>query len=66
MYNEVKIEDSTVRTFTTVEEWKAAVRVAGHNVKTNNEDATEYFAEKADDDDVTMIGYFKDDWGMIV
>ena len=68
MSNDVKIEDNTVRTFTTVEDWEAAVRETGHNVKiiNNEEDTTEYFAEKADEDDVTMIGYFKDDWGMIV
>jgi len=63
----VKLADKTVRSFTTVEDWERAVRESGHKVKVveTDEHGTEYFAEKVDADDVTMIGYFNDDWGMI-
>jgi len=68
MTDKFKIADRTVRSFTNFEDWKAAVSETGHKVtvKRDKEDETEFFAEKSDDDDMTMIGYFKDDWGMIV
>ena len=68
MTDKVKIADRTVRSFNTVEDWKAAVSENGHKIKVikDENDEPEYFAEKMDDEDVTMIGYFKDNWGMIV
>lgn len=68
MTDKFKIADRTVRSFTTVEDWKTAVGESGHRVKVikDENDEPEYFAEKTDDEDVTMIGYFKDNWGMIV
>ena len=68
MTDKITVSDKTVRSFTSVEDWKAAVTETGHQFKViqDEQDEPEYFAEKADDDDVTMIGYFKDNWGMLV
>jgi hypothetical protein len=68
MTDKITVADRTVRSFTTVEDWKTAVSENGHRVKetTDENNEPEYFAEKVDDEDVTMIGYFKDNWGMIV
>lgn len=68
MTDKITVADKTVRSFTNFEDWKTAVSATGHKVVVtrDKEDETEFFAEKMDDDDPTMIGYFKDDWGMIV
>ena len=63
----IRLGENTVRSFSSLEEWKEAVKSNGHRVKTGETDGQEeYFAEKVNDEDVTMIGYFRDDWGMLV
>lgn len=60
----VHVEDQTVISFTDVEEWKAAAEDRGLQVINRGEDGEdEFFAQE---EDITMIGYFKDDWGMLV
>ena len=68
MTDKITIADTTVRSFTSLEDWQAALKDSGHQFKKiqDENDEPEYFAEKVDDDDATMIGYFKDNWGMIV
>jgi len=64
--SKVYVDDKTVRSFTSLEEWKMAAEESGQRVVTSKfGEEDEYFVEKDDDDDVTMIGYFKDNWGML-
>lgn len=63
----VHVAEKTVRSFTSLEDWSAAVKDSGLKVSSSKHgEDDEYFVEKHDDDDVTMIGYFKDNWGMLV
>lgn len=59
----VRVDDKTVITFTDAEEWKEAAEERGLNITNRGGDEDEFFAEE---EDITMIGYFKDDWGMLV
>ena len=60
----IRVEDKTVISFTDVEEWKAAAEERGLQVINRGENGEdEFFAQE---EDITMIGYFKDDWGMLV
>ncbi len=67
MTDKLKLEDRTVRSFTSLSAWMSEVHDGGNQIKVleDEEHGTEYFAEKESDEDVTMIGYFKDNWGMI-
>jgi len=55
------VQDKTVITFDNADDWKEAAELRGLTV-TNKGTDDEFFAEE---DDITMIGYFKDDWGML-
>lgn len=63
----VHVDDKIVITFKDAEAWTEAAEERGLKVINRGEDGEdELFAEKANDDDITMIGYFKDNWGMLV
>lgn len=63
----VHVGDTTVITFKNAEEWTEAAEERGLKIINRGEDGEdELFAEKAADDDITVIGYFKEDWGMLV
>jgi len=63
----VHVDDKTVITFNDAEKWKVAAKDRGLKVVNRGEDGEdEFFAEKGEEEDVTMIGYYKDDWGMLV
>ena len=63
----VYVGDTTVITFKNAEEWTVAAKERGLKITNRGEDGEdELFAEKADDDDETVIGYFKENWGMLV
>jgi predicted transcriptional regulator len=63
----VYVDDKTVITFTDAETWKDAAGKRGLSITNRGENGEdEYFAEKGEEEDVTMIGYYKDDWGMLV
>jgi len=61
------VADRTVRSFTKLDDWLDVASESNLRVTTREDDgAKEYFAEKGDAEDVTVIGYFKEDWGMLV
>ena len=60
----VHVEDKTVITFDDAEKWEEAAKERGLKIVNRGENGEdELFAEE---EDITMIGYFKDNWGMLV
>ena len=63
----VHVGDTTVITFKDADEWTEAAKERGLKIVNRGENGEdELFAEKAEEDDETVIGYFKEDWGMLV
>jgi hypothetical protein len=54
------VSENTIFTFDNLDDWKAEAEKRGLNVKQHPDG--DFFAEE---DDVTMIGYYNDDWGML-
>ena len=54
------VSENTVFTFDNLEDWKSAAENRGLTVSEHPDG--DYFAE---DDEITVIGYFNDDWGML-